>query len=253
MGTFLNTSGTTYHLEELIKNASERLVLISPYLKLNTRIRELLEDKSRLKIQTQIIYGKSQLHPDQANWLTAFPYIRCSFCKNLHAKCYLSESAAIITSMNLYEFSQVNNHEMGILLTRDDDPDLYNETNAEAQRILRMSDDLKIPERPSAPPTAKPPAKTGKASPIDRLVNATVAKLTGAQTQSSNKISTSQLARANKLKTRTAFERLLELGYIERNADSWTLTPLGQRNGGETAHSKRFGEYIKWPDNLPIS
>ncbi|TOR05048.1 DNA repair protein, partial [Vibrio parahaemolyticus] len=50
MAKFLNTSATNYYLEELIKNASERLILISPFLKLNDRIRELLEDKDRLKI-----------------------------------------------------------------------------------------------------------------------------------------------------------------------------------------------------------
>ena len=42
MAKFLNSSGTTYHLEELIKNASDRLIIISPYLKLNERIKELL-------------------------------------------------------------------------------------------------------------------------------------------------------------------------------------------------------------------
>ncbi len=50
MAKFLNSSGTTYHLEELIKNASDRLIIISPYLKLNERIKELLEDRNRLKI-----------------------------------------------------------------------------------------------------------------------------------------------------------------------------------------------------------
>ena len=48
MAKFLNSSGTTYHLEELIKNASDRLIIISPYLKLNERIKELLEDRNRL-------------------------------------------------------------------------------------------------------------------------------------------------------------------------------------------------------------
>jgi len=50
MAKFLNTSATSYFLEELIKRAKERLVLISPFLKLNDRIKELLEDKNRLKI-----------------------------------------------------------------------------------------------------------------------------------------------------------------------------------------------------------
>lgn len=56
MAKFLNSSGTTYHLEELIKNASDRLIIISPYLKLNDRIKELLEDRNRLKIDIRIVY-----------------------------------------------------------------------------------------------------------------------------------------------------------------------------------------------------
>ena len=46
---------TTYYLEELIKNAQERLYLISPYLKLNDRVKELLEDKDRMKIDVRIV------------------------------------------------------------------------------------------------------------------------------------------------------------------------------------------------------
>ncbi len=55
MAKFLNTSGTMYYLEELIKNAQERLYLISPYLKLNDRVKELLEDKDRMKIDVRIV------------------------------------------------------------------------------------------------------------------------------------------------------------------------------------------------------
>ena len=44
-----------YYLEELIKNAQERLYLISPYLKLNDRVKELLEDKDRMKIDVRIV------------------------------------------------------------------------------------------------------------------------------------------------------------------------------------------------------
>ncbi|KIS98476.1 phospholipase D family protein, partial [Vibrio parahaemolyticus] len=106
MAKFLNTSATNYYLEELIKNASERLILISPFLKLNDRIRELLEGKDRLKIDIRIVYGKSELQPDEINWLKGLSFVRTSFCKILHAKCYMNESACIITSLNLYEFSQ---------------------------------------------------------------------------------------------------------------------------------------------------
>ena len=105
MAKFLNTSATNYYLEELIKNAKERIILISPFLKLNDRIKELLEDKNRLKIDIRIIYGKSELQPEETTWLKSQDYVRTSFCKNLHAKCYLSENSCIISSLNLYEFT----------------------------------------------------------------------------------------------------------------------------------------------------
>ncbi|MCG9766742.1 phospholipase D family protein, partial [Vibrio alginolyticus] len=100
MAKFLNTSATTYYLEELIKQSKERLYLISPYLKLNDRIKELLEDKNRMKIDIRIVYGKSELQPAEASWLKTLNYIHTSYCQNLHAKCYISESDCIITSLN---------------------------------------------------------------------------------------------------------------------------------------------------------
>lgn len=81
MAKFLNTSATNYYLEEMIKNASDRLILISPYLKLNDRIKELLEDKNRLKIDVRIVYGKSELQPAEISWLNELTFVRTSFCK----------------------------------------------------------------------------------------------------------------------------------------------------------------------------
>lgn len=144
MAKFLNTSATNYFLEELIKNARDRLILISPFLKLNDRMRELLADKNRLKIDVRIVYGKSELQPEEINWLKELTYIRTSFCKNLHAKCYMNEELAIITSLNLYEFSQINNNEMGVLIRREDDAELYKDAYEEAQRIIRISDEVRI-------------------------------------------------------------------------------------------------------------
>ena len=157
MARFLNTSATNYFLEELIKAARERLIVISPFLKFNDRIRELLEDKDRMKIDVRIVYGKSELAPHEINWLRSLDYVRTSFCQNLHAKCYLNESAAIITSMNLYDFSQVNNNEMGVFIKRDEEAELYRETYEEAQRLIRVSEEVRL----SAEKVEEKP-KTGK-------------------------------------------------------------------------------------------
>ncbi|MGE0085457.1 MAG: phospholipase D family protein [Desulfococcaceae bacterium] len=144
MAKFLDTTGISYHLQQLINNANEKLILISPFLKINERIRQSLEDKDRLKIDIRIIYGKNELQPDENNWLKSLQSVRSSFCKNLHAKCYMNENEAIITSMNLYEFSQVNNNEMGIYVSKTEDSEMYQDIYNETMRLLRISDEIRV-------------------------------------------------------------------------------------------------------------
>jgi phosphatidylserine/phosphatidylglycerophosphate/cardiolipin synthase-like enzyme len=144
MAKFLTTSGITYHLEGLVKGAKEKLILISPFLKVNERLRQILDDKDREKIDIRVVYGKNELQPEENNWLKSKASIRSSFCKNLHAKCFLNESEALITSMNLYEFSQVNNEEMGILVAKAENPPLYASVYEEAMRLIRISDEVRV-------------------------------------------------------------------------------------------------------------
>jgi len=144
MPKFLDTTGVSYHLTQLIGNARERLVLISPYLKLNERIKEQLEDQDRMKIDIRVVYGKNELQPEENNWLRGLTSVRTSFCKNLHAKCYMNEREAIITSMNLYEFSQVNNNEMGVYVDREESPELFDDIYRESQRLIRISEEVKV-------------------------------------------------------------------------------------------------------------
>jgi len=141
MAKFLDTLGVSNALSQIIKNAKEKLILISPYLQISDRFKVLLEDKDKFKIDIRIIYSESRLQPSESNWLKSLKSVRLSVCKNLHAKCYLNEEEAIVTSMNFYEFSQVNNYEMGILVSKKDDLQLYNDVNEEAKNLLRMSDD----------------------------------------------------------------------------------------------------------------
>lgn len=141
MAEFVVRTGVSDRLERIVKSAQERLVLISPYLDFNKHIKELIEDKNRLKIDVRIIYGKRDLYPEVKTWLEAMDFVRTSFYENLHAKCYLNENEALLTSMNLYEFSQVNNYEMGMLVYRDQEPGLYKEILEESRRIERNSDE----------------------------------------------------------------------------------------------------------------
>ena len=144
MAEFLTTTGISNSLESIITETKERLVIVSPYLKVNPLLKDLLEEKDRWKIDIRVIYGKSELNPQESSWLESLTSVRTSFCENLHAKCYMNEATALITSMNLYEFSQVNNREMGILVSREDDPELYQKIYDEVGRLLRISEEIRI-------------------------------------------------------------------------------------------------------------
>lgn len=231
MAKFLNTSATNYFLEELIKDAKDRLILISPFLKLNDRMKELLADKNRLKIDVRIVYGKSELQPEEINWLKELTYIRTSFCKNLHAKCYLNEDLCIITSLNLYEFSQVNNNEMGVLIRRAEDAELYKDAYEEAQRIIRISDEVRISlERVVVEPTV------GKIESDEKL----------------DKLTTYKLAQKLGIKTDELMEKLVSSGVLESKDSKHYLTSKGKDVGGEFRMGAKYGSYFLWPENFRL-
>jgi hypothetical protein len=250
MAKFLNTSATNYFLEELIKDAKDRLVLVSPFLKLNDRMKELLSDKNRLKIDVRIVYGKSELQPQEIDWLRGLTYIRTSFCKNLHAKCYLNEELCIITSLNLYEFSQVNNNEMGILIRRSEDAALYKDAYEEAQRIIRISDEVRISlERVASPAEANVDGKNASASgatpgPQGELTNE------AAESSSSGKLSSSKLAQKLGMRTAELLDRFTAAGYLIVEDGNHRLTAKGAESGCEFVARSRFGPYFLWPVNL---
>jgi phosphatidylserine/phosphatidylglycerophosphate/cardiolipin synthase-like enzyme len=229
MAKFLNTSATNYFLEEMIKGAKDRLILISPFIRLNDRIKELLLDKNRLKIDVRIVYGKSELQPEEMNWLNELAYVRTTFCRNLHAKCYMNEELCIVTSLNLYEFSQVNNNEMGILIRRSEDADLYRDAHEEAQRIIRISEEARIT--------------------LERVTTQTESEKLE-EDEPSAKLTSSKLGLRLKLKTADLMEKLVSSGYIEIKDGKYYLTSKGKDAGGEFRMSPKHGPYFLWPQDF---
>jgi len=235
MAKFLNTSATNYFLEEMIKGASDRLILISPFLKLNDRMKELLADKNRLKIDVRIVYGKSELQPQEIEWLRGLTYIRTSFCKNLHAKCYMNEEMCIVTSLNLYEFSQVNNNEMGILIQRAEDGQLYKDAYEEAQRIIRISDEVRISlERVTSEPEAA-------SHDDDKVADSASAD---------DKLTSSKMGQKLGLKTAQFLDRAVTQGYLALDGDKHVMTLKGEKAGVEFVAKSRFSPYFLWPQDF---
>ena len=135
---FLTTSGNSYHIEQIIIKSKTHLTIVTPYLKLSKNIISRFKDAEKREVQITLIYGKDELRKEVMAVLKELKYLKLYFCKNLHAKCYYNEKEMIISSMNLYEFSEKNNREMGVLLNNDSE--LFNEAVEEVNSIINSSE-----------------------------------------------------------------------------------------------------------------
>ncbi|MFB9098999.1 MULTISPECIES: phospholipase D family protein [Flavobacterium] len=139
MAKFLTTVGNSFYIEQIILNSINSLTLVTPYLKLSRNLLERIYDADKENIRITLIYGKNQLANSEKEKLYSLKNIEILYCENLHAKCYFNESSMIITSMNLYEFSERNNREMGILIDKENDLQIFNDTLKEVESIKNSS------------------------------------------------------------------------------------------------------------------
>lgn len=140
MVEFLTTTGISYNLEKLIKNSEEKLFLVSPYLQIADSLKHLITERNLQKIDIRVIYRKdTEINAEDMSFLQELNSVKISACENLHAKCYLNENTAIIASMNLYQYSQQNNREMGIKIEKETDSDLYDNILKEVWAIIKTS------------------------------------------------------------------------------------------------------------------
>jgi len=241
MAKYLRTSSITAELEDLIREAKERLIIISPYLKLSDNVKELLNDKEREKVETRIIFGKQELAPTEMSYLENLKYVRLYFSKNLHAKCYLNESKMIISSMNLYEFSQQNNREMGILIDTQnvEDNDVYQDASKDIDSIIHNSEDFSY---------IKAPQKSSRvAVEQTHIINSQQSKK---QVSPQLKYkSTSALSKELGISSKDMFEFFEENQLIMRKGEKWILTERGKGLGGIMKNGQ-YGEYVAWPEEL---
>ncbi|GEM_PF-5981765 len=143
MAKFLTTAGTVCSIEDIIRKASLRLILISPYLKLSKQLLQRLQDANKRKVQILVIYGKVTLVRDEIEKLLVLDHLHLLYCENLHAKCYVNDDKMVLSSMNLYEYSERNNREMGIMLNKFDDAEAFDDVLDEIESIINSSETIK--------------------------------------------------------------------------------------------------------------
>ena len=141
MAKFLDTKDIISAIQRILKNAKEEVILISPYIDFDPRYKLLIKEKNDENIPVMLVWGKKKkqfkFSGEEKEWIKTMPFIDGIFYEELHAKCYLNENEAVITSMNLYKASQ-ENIEMGIVITKQEDNEAYEDLRKEVKRIINF-------------------------------------------------------------------------------------------------------------------
>lgn len=122
MASFLKHSDINAAIERIILSARTELILISPFVKFHSRIKECLnEHKENYQLKLIVVIGKNEedltrsINKQDFDFLKDFANVQIRYEPRLHAKYYANESESLLSSMNLYEYSHNNNIEFGVL------------------------------------------------------------------------------------------------------------------------------------------
>ncbi|TDG35951.1 hypothetical protein EZJ43_11415 [Pedobacter changchengzhani] len=121
---FLDGDAISAKIIQTIREADDYLLLISPFIKLNDKIKKELKYLVGQKpdVEIEVVFGKNDRNPvkslseEDLEFLKTLPNIRIGYVKELHAKIYCSEDRLMLSSMNLHEFSQAYNYEAAFVI-----------------------------------------------------------------------------------------------------------------------------------------
>jgi len=245
MAKFITTKQITSELEDLIKKADERLYIVSPYLKLSKDFRDLLTYRNTNRKDTKIIFGKQELNPEQMTFLQGLRFVYLFFSEDLHAKCYINDTKMIVTSMNFYDFSMMNNKEMGILIDKavSEDTQVYNDAWTEIDFIEKTSKPFDFVSKPTNNPTQAPIIKE------DIIVNNTEAVIPKNVSYDGRYFSATALSKEIGISAKDLSYKIEKLKWIEKLNDEWVLTALGKSKGAQMKKGQ-YGEYIAYPETI---
>lgn len=141
MANFLNTIDFVEAIKCILKEAEKEVIMIVPYIKVSPAIWSELVAAEQRGIQILIVYREDSMNTHEKSRLTSLSNITLLYNEHVHAKCYLNENSMIIGSMNLYEYSEQNNREMGVLLDKEnEDGRAYSLALEEVKSIYSTSD-----------------------------------------------------------------------------------------------------------------
>jgi hypothetical protein len=117
MSHFLNREKFNFWIPKLITKAEEEVLLIVPYIQTSNTILKALQKANNANKRIVIVYRENKLNDAEKAKLFALENLDLLHHPNIHCKCYYNGDLLIIGSMNLYEYSEKNNREMGAIFS----------------------------------------------------------------------------------------------------------------------------------------
>ncbi len=121
MAKFVSGKDLEELVYDIIFHAKKKLLLVSPYIKLDDYFKSLFEKHLvNIDLSITIVFGKNEdqktrsLNRKDLEYFAKFPNITILYIPTLHGKYYASESKSVVTSINLYDYSFLNNIEFGV-------------------------------------------------------------------------------------------------------------------------------------------
>ena len=142
MAKFLTTQKAYAEIEDIIRKADKELVLISPYIRIPDNLMERFKHLDKKNIKITLVCRGEDLKTEERIRLSDIEHLELRSLDSLHAKCFYNQNqeSMVITSLNLHDYSQQNNIEMGVLLTLKEDHDVFLEARAEADFIVQTAE-----------------------------------------------------------------------------------------------------------------
>ncbi len=142
--TILNTIEISHEIEMMIHSSYKYLIFVSPYLKITERLKAKLTEKFAQLDNCFFIHRKNELPKNEKDWISSFSNVHLIGIENLHSKIYLNDKQCIITSMNFYEYSQINNYEIGVKIEKKREKRNYQRVIEEILLMSKLSESYDI-------------------------------------------------------------------------------------------------------------
>lgn len=134
-------------VETLIDRTQKGLFIVTPYFKPWDRVaRGIKVARSRNAEVLILLRGGEDYSKSAAAAADFIPHgVKFGFLSRLHAKVYLNETEAILTSMNLYADSAQNSYEVAVRYTKAEDEEAYKQVAEQLKDLFRRaSEEAKV-------------------------------------------------------------------------------------------------------------